>query len=197
MKAYLITPGFFDRQRRLVLAEDYIELETGDLKGREYTRWESSDIDDFKHGMDWIVWYKFTVGQKFSITLKSKNNKQLRIEFKSYFMWNKENNQKYTDIVNDIWSLYHRNIVDEFLDKFYNDHPAELQGIKLTNEGIKLRDAGGLVPWEKVAIKEYNRYFAIYHRDNSTVHSRVNFNEYGTETLWSFIHTILKEKALE
>lgn len=197
MKAYLITPGPFDRQRKLVLTEDYIEWETGDLKGQEFTRLENSDIDDFKHGMDWIVWYKFTVGRKFSITLRSKHNKQLSIEFKSYFTRNKENNQKYAEIINDIWCLYHRNIVDRFLDKFYSDHPVEVQGIRLTNEGIELRDAQGLIPWEKVAIKEYNKYFAVYHRDNSTIHSRVNFNEYGTETLWSIIHTVLKEKALE
>lgn len=197
MKEYLIKSGFLDRQRKLVLAEDYLDWENRDLKGKEFTRINKSDFVDFKHGMDWIVWYEFTVGRKFSITLKDKKNNELKIQFHSYFRLNNENNQTYSDIVSDIWSLYHSNIVDGFLDKFYNEGQAEVQGIRLKNEGIELRESKGFVPWHKVATKDYYRYFAIYHQDNPSIHSRVSYNEYGTETLWSAIRTILKEKEMK
>jgi hypothetical protein len=193
---YLITSGFLDRQRKLVLADDYLEWENGDLKGRESTRLNKSDIVDFKHGIDWIVWYKFTIGRQFSITFKDKRNKELKILFKTHFGLHNENNQKYADIVDDVWRRYHSNIVDNFLDRFYNLGEVEIQGIKLKNEGIELKDKIGLVPWEKVTTKDYYRYFAIYNRDNSDIHSRVSYNEYGTETLWSAIKTILKEKEM-
>ncbi|MBX2965851.1 MAG: hypothetical protein KF845_06875 [Cyclobacteriaceae bacterium] len=197
MTEYLITSGFLDRQRKLVLADDYLEWENGDLKGREFTRLNRSDIVDFKHGVDWIVWYKFTVGRKFSVTFKDKGGKEFKILFNSYFGLHKENHHKYADIVDNVWRLYHSNIVDNFLDRFYNQGEVEIQGIKLKNEGIELREKIGLVPWNKVAIKDYYRYFAIYNRDNSDLHSRVSYNEYGTETLWSAIKTILKEREMD
>lgn len=86
----------------MIFTEDYLEWENGDLKGREFTRLNRSDIVDFKHGMDWIVWYKFTVGRQFSVTFKDKRNKELKIKFNSYFDLQKENNQKYSDIVDDV-----------------------------------------------------------------------------------------------
>ena len=146
--------------------------------------------------MDWIVWYKFTVGRQFSITFKDQGNKELKILFKSSFGLHKENNQKYSDIVDNIWRLYHSNIVDNFLDSFYNHGQTEIQGIKLKNEGIELGGQKEVIPWDKVATKDYYKYFAIYHQDNSAIHFRVSYNEYGTETLWSAVMTILKEKQM-
>jgi hypothetical protein len=194
VKEYLITSGFLDRQRKLILTEDYVEWENGDLKGKEFTKLNRVDIVDFKHGMDWIVWYRFTVGQQFSISFKGKNNKELKIQFKSRFGLCKENAQKYSDIVEDIWRLYHSNIVASYLDKFYNEGKIEIQGIKLNNEGIELRETMRLIPWDNVATKDYYSYFAIYNKDNSDIHSRISYNEYGTETLWSVLRTLLKDR---
>ena len=146
--------------------------------------------------MDWITWYKFTLGRQFSITLKGKNSNELKIQFKTLFGLHKENNQKYSEIVNDIWKFYHSPIVDIYLERFYNDGQIEIQGIILRKEGTELPGRVGLVPWEKVATKDYYRYFAIYNKDNSEIHSSVSYNEYGTETLWSVIRTILKEKEM-
>lgn len=195
VKEYLITSGLLDRQRKLVLYEDYLEWESKDLRGSEFTKLEKTDIVDFKHGMDWIVWYKFIVGRQFSVTLKDKQNKELKIEFNSRFGLHKENDQKYSEIVDDIWRLYHSSIADSFLDNFYNGGRVQIQGITLRNDGIEIRGDKGLIPWNKVETKDYYKYFAIYHRDNSSIHSRVGYNEYGTETLWSAIKTILKEKG--
>lgn len=194
MKEYLIKSGFLDRQRKLVLAENYMAWENGDLKGNEFSRINKSDYADFKHGMDWIVWYKFTVGRGYSITCKDINNKELRIRFHSYFGLNNDNHQKYSDIINDVWSFYHSDIVNNLLDTFYNKGEAEVQGLKLKSEGIELTEGKGVVPWDKVATKDYYRYFAIYNREIPAMHSRVSYNEYGTETLWSALRTILKEK---
>jgi len=196
VKEYLITSGFLDRQRKLILTEDHLAWENGDLKGKEFTRLNKSDIVDFKHGVDRIVWNKLTVGRQFSVTLKSEKNQELKIRFSSHFGFRKENNQKYSDIVDDIWRFYHSSIVDNCLDKFYSKGEIEIQGIRLKNEGIELRRQTALIPWDKVSIKDYYRYFAIYSRDNSDIHSRVNYNEYGTETLWSAIKIILKNKQI-
>lgn len=196
MNEYSIKSGFLDRTRKLVLTDDYLEWENGDLKGREFARLNKADIVDFKHGMNWIVWYEFTVGRQFSISFKDKKNKELKIQFNSYFGLHKENSQKYLDAVNDIWRLYHSNIVESFLANFYDSGTVKIQGLKLKREGIELREERILIPWEKVATKDYSTYFAIFNQDNPAVHCRVSYNEYGTETLWSAIRTILKEKQL-
>jgi hypothetical protein len=196
VKEYLIKSGLIDRRRMLILTDDYFEFENGDLKGKEFTRFNRSDIIDFKHGMDWIVWYKFTVGRQFSITVKATGNKELKIEFNSYFGLGKENVEKYKEIINDIWRFYHSRIVDNHLDRFYNEGGVEIEGIKLKSEGIELGGQRGLVSWDTVGIKDYHRYFAIYNRDNPEIHSRISYNRYGAETLWSAVRTIIKEKEM-
>lgn len=195
MKEYLITSGFLDWQRKLILTEDYLEWENGNLKGQEFTRLDKSDIVDFKHGTEGIVWYKFTVGRQFSITIKDNNNKEVKILFQSYFGLGKDAHQIYAEIIDDVWRLYHSSIVETFLQTFYDQGEIEIQGVTLKNEGIKLRDKMGLIPWDKVSTKDYYTYFAIYNTDNPDIHSRVSYNEYGTETLWSAIKSILKEKT--
>lgn len=194
VKEHKITSGFLERERKLILAENYLEYETGDLKGSRFTRLNKSDIADFKHGMDWIVWYRFTVGRQFSVSFKDKNNKELRILFDSYFGLHKQNEQLYADIVEDIWQYYHSDIVNTFLDKFRNSEAFEIQGIKINKDGVKLRGDNLLLTWPKVSIKEYYRYFAVYNKENPEMHSRISYNEYGTETLWGVLKAILKEE---
>jgi len=191
---YLLKSGLLDRQRKLILTADYLEFENKDLKGHEFTRLDKADIADFKHGMDWLVWYKFTVGQQFSITFKDKRNKELRIVFKTYF-GSKEYYQMYSDIVDDIWNYYHREIVNHYLDKFYNSDELVLQGLKINQQGIQLRGQNSTLPWERISMKEYVRYFAIYDRENPEVHSRVSYNEYETEILWGMTKSILNHKT--
>lgn len=139
--------------------------------------------------------YKFTVGRQFSITIKDNNNKEVKILFQSYFGLGKDAHQIYAEIIDDVWRLYHSSIVETFLQTFYDQGEIEIQGVTLKNEGIKLRDKMGLIPWDKVSTKDYYTYFAIYNTDNPDIHSRVSYNEYGTETLWSAIKSILKEKT--
>lgn len=179
-----------------MLTEEFVEFENKDLKGQEFTRFNKADIIDFKHGMDWIVWYKFTMGRQFSITFKDNRSKELKIVFKSYFGLNSHYHQMYSDIVDDIWRYYHQDIVDKYLDRFYNNEELSLQGLKLNQTGIQLIRQSSVLPWESVVMREYQRYFAVCDKENPEIHSRVSYNEYETEVLWSMIKTILKEKTI-
>lgn len=135
LKEYELKSGPLDRQRKLVLAEDYVLFENKNLKGQEFTKFNKTDIVDFKHGMDWIVWYKFTVGRQFSITFKDKKNNELKILFKSYFGFNSHYNRMYAEIVDDIWKYYHQDIVNKYLDKFYNNDELRIRELKNQSEG--------------------------------------------------------------
>ena len=193
MKRYELKSGLFDRQRKLVLSEEYVEFENKDLRGKEFTRFNKAEIVDFKHGMDWIVWYKFTVGRQFSIAFKDKRNKELKVVFKSYFGLYSHYHQMYSNIVDEIWRYYHLDIVDKYLDRFYNNEELCLQGLKLNQSGIQLAGQNSVLAWDRVDIKEYYRYFAICDKQNPQVHSRIRYNEYETETLWSIVKIVLKE----
>lgn len=194
MKQYELKSGILDRQRKLFLSEDFVEFENRDLKGHEFTRLNKADIVDFKHAMDWLVWYKFTVGRKFSITFKDRKNNELRIVFKSYLGANSHYSQIYSEVVDFIWQYYHQDIVNKHLDKYYNSEELTVQGITIDHNGIELPNVRKHLSWNDVGIKEYYKYFAIYHKDNPQTHFRVSYNEYETETLWSILKTILKEK---
>lgn len=85
MNEYKLKSGLLDRLRILRLTSDCVEFENKDLKGKEFTRIDKADILDFKHGMNWLVWYEFTVGRHYNLTIKAKDKKELRINFKSYF----------------------------------------------------------------------------------------------------------------
>ena len=193
MKQYELTAGIFDRRRKLILTPEYLEFEKSDAVGQEFTRINKADVVDFKHGMDWIRWYKFTVGRQFTITFKDNKNKELKLTFKSYFSRSNHFNQLYADVVEDIWAYYQNDIVATYLDRYHTHEPLTLQGLTLTQSGIKI--AQDIIPWKDVGIKEYYGYFALFHKSNPTLHATISYNEYETETLWSLVKTILEERT--
>jgi hypothetical protein len=91
---------------------------------------------------------------------------------------------------------YHSDIVDASLEKIYNGEELLIQGLKISNGGIQLRGHESKLPWEKVAVKDYFRYFAIFDKNNPASNSTISYKEYGPETLESAVRTILNEKGL-
>lgn len=193
VREYKITSGIIGRQRRLILTADYLEYENIDLGGNKFTRFNKNDITDFRYGKGDIVWYKYIIGQEFSVTLRDENDRELRIVLENYFNLHKGYKELYTDIVNDIWTFYHSDVVDRLIDRFHAKQEFMIQGIKILPGGVQLKEESSILPWERVRMNEYNTYFTIYDDDNPVTHSRINFNEYGTETLWCTLRTIAKE----
>lgn len=191
MKEYIVKSGFIGRPRKLILSPDYIEWENKDVPANPVTRLDKADIVDFRHGMDWVVWYRFTVGRRFSITFLDKTNKELKIRFDSHFGLHMGNDQLYADMVDVIWDYYQSDIVNDYLKRYYSGEELALQGITLSLSGVRLKGHNSILRWENVGIKEYYSYFAIYDRENPLTHSRVSYDEYGTETLWGVMKNIL------
>ena len=52
LKRYELKSGLLDRQRKLVLTEEYVEFENKDVKSKEFTRFNKADIVDLNTG--WI-----------------------------------------------------------------------------------------------------------------------------------------------
>ena len=184
LKEYLIKPGLLDRTRKLILHNEYIEWESGNEKGNEFTKLGRSQITDFKHGMDWTVWYKVVVGRQFSIAVKGSVNQEVKIRFSERFGMNKEYFQIYSDIVDDIWKYYFSDVVDAHQHRLKQEGVINLAGVALRWDEIELT-VGRRLPWSNVAMKEYDSYFALFDRDDATHYRAFRYNEYGTEALWS------------
>lgn len=190
MREYKIPTGIFGRHRRLVLTAEYVEFES--LHGGRSTRFNKNDIIDFKYGTGAIHWYKYVIGKEYAVTLKDAAGRQLKIVLENLFNIHKGFKELYTDIVNDVWTLYHNDLVERIVESFHAKEEVRIQGIKLLPKGVQLRD-DTFLPWDRVGVNEYNTYFTVYDDDNPVVHSRINFNEFGTETLWCTLRTLLKE----
>jgi hypothetical protein len=187
VQEYYLKSGLLDRQRKLVICEDYIEFETGDFRGNEFTRFNWNDIIDFKHGFDRIVWYKFSVGRIYSITFKNKNHQRLRVTFANYFGKNKDYHKMYSEIINFAWDCFHSRIVAEYLERIGDYKTFSLQGITVSQLGVKLRNEEGLIPWAEVEVKNYRTYYALFQKGTPEVHSRISLDEFESETLWSVV----------
>jgi hypothetical protein len=195
LNQYELQNGLFDRKRILIIAPDYVEFENGNLKGKEFTRFNKDEIVDIKHDMDWIVWYEFTVGRKFTITFKNKFNKELKVVFKSYFSLKRQYNQPYADIVNDIWNYYLTDIANLYLDKYYNNEELFLQGLKISPSGVTFADGSITLGWDELSYKEYFGYFAVYKTINPEINSRIDFNKWHSEILFCLIRTIVSDRV--
>lgn len=191
MREYKIPTGIIGRHRRLVLTAEYVEFESLNPAGKS-ARFKKNDIVDFKYGTDDIHWYKYIIGKEYAVTLQDAAGHQLKIVLENFFNFHKGFQELYTDIVNDIWTLYHNDLVERIVGRFHAKEEIKIQGIKLLPKGVQLRD-DTFLPWDRVGVNEYNTYFTVYDDDNPVIHSRINFNEFGTETLWCTLRTLLKE----
>ena len=190
MKKYEITPGILDRKRRLILTEDFIEFESGDIKGNEFTRFNKDEIQDFKHGVDAITWYRFRVGVKYSITIRDKRSRQIKIRFSNYFGMNNAYQELYSAVISDIWEFYQTDIVKVLLDDIYAGKELKFQEMRMREEGIQLPTFTSLVPWSQIQLKEYYSYFAVIDRRSPSIHARIRYNEYESEITWSIVKTM-------
>ena len=197
MKAYELKCGLFDRKRKLILADGYLEFENKVFREKEFTRLNKDNITDFKHGTDWIIWYRFIVGRRFSITFKDTENRELKIRFNTYFGLNQHYIQMYSDIVDDIWDYYHQEIVNRYLSRFHNKEELIIQGLRISGQGIHLLGQQSILPWTRIRIKEYYDYFVVYDIDHPESNSSVRYNEYESEILWSIIKENIKQHGDE
>ncbi|RAV99228.1 hypothetical protein [Pseudochryseolinea flava] len=183
MKEYHIKLSWFDRKRKLILTESYIEFEGGDLIGKTMVKYFQDDIVDYKHSNDWIVWYRFTVGRQFNISVKMRSGEELKLMFKSFFGLGSNTFEQYAEIVKHIWDHYVVHRVDELLDQLSCGNAIHMLGVTVDQVGVHDHHQKITYPWENVATQEYYNYFACYHNQNATLNTRIDFDAFGAEIL--------------
>jgi hypothetical protein len=202
-----IKRSFLDNcKRELIINSDFIQFEDKDLVTDYFTKFYNSEITDYRYGVKWIQGAKFTIGRDYQIFIRNKENKIIKINFKSFYGINKNLHFKnYSEILTSLWTFHFNKIATDFIEKFQNKVQFSIGNVHFSDENIIietnsiLKKKQNIILWENVRTKDYRTYFAIYSQENP-----VNINQsysykdvWNTAILYTVIRTILKNKKIE
>lgn len=195
MKQYELKAGPFDRTRTLTIEPGAIRYDEFDLKSRGYNEMSKSEITDFKYIAEPIRWDFITVGRKYTITIKSTDGKLMTIRFKNLFWLKNHYDKIFNEIITLLWEYYFKNVVDQYLIRFYDHQDAfQIGKLKIHQRGIDVAGTGLSFTWEELEFKAYTRFFVLSKRHKPEFHIWIDYNEWHTEILYSLIKTIITEK---
>jgi hypothetical protein len=205
-KEFIFKRSFTDgKQRRLVFNEENFKFEDKDFGNYLFTIFDKEEITDYRFGIRWIR-FEFTYGREYQIFVRNKENKVIKISFKSYFGRKKNILHKlYSDILTELWNYYFEDIINSFIDKHNNSQEFSIGDVLFTKDNIELNISGifnqkkVVIPWDKIRTRAYNSYFSIYSIDNpSDINRGYSYKEdWNTNVLYSVIRTLLKQKKIE
>ncbi|MFC7773181.1 hypothetical protein [Flavobacterium sp. GCM10027622] len=200
-KEYTIRRSFKDNaSRKLVLNENFIKFEDKDRGSDLFTIFHKDNIESYTFGIQWIK-VKVIIGRIYQIQIRSKDNKKIKISFRSYLGRNTNQlNQLYTAILSDIWNFYFEGIVINYLQQFQKNETFSIGDVTFTKENLVIRTPGLLkdtintIPWNKVKTKNFYHYFSVYSADDpSSVNRGFSYkDDENTNVLYSVVRTILK-----
>jgi|GEM_PF-2678829 len=205
MKEYkfIIKRGITDgNERQLIMNESFISFENKDYIHDAFTTIDKDEIVALKYGIKWISFY-LTFGREYQFFIKLKNNKELKINFTTYFGKNKiAYHELYADILNALWELYFSKIADEFLSQFYQNEKITIANLEFHKEGIRLKKGVSdffEIPWNEVRTANYQRNFVVYSNQNpQKLNKSFNYHEdWNAMVLFSVLRGILQEKGIE
>ena len=118
-----IKSSILDRDRQLVISDEYVEFDDKDSVATKPTRFIASDIVAFRYGIQYIKGYYFRIGWTYCLDIKSKDHRIIKIRLKSLYGFNKIT-QKYADIVNSLYTQIIDKISLNYLNQFYSTYYA-------------------------------------------------------------------------
>ena len=205
-KEFIFKRSFTDgKQRRLIFNEENFKFEDKDFGNYLFTLFDKKEITDYRFGIRWIR-FEFTYGREYQIFVRNKENKVIKISFKSYFGRKKNILHKlYSDILTELWDYYFEDIINNFIDKHNNSQEFSIGDVLFTKDNVELNISGifnqkkVVIPWDKIRTRAYNSYFSIYSIDNpSDINRGYSYKEdWNTNVLYSVIRTLLKQKNIE
>ncbi len=166
MKTFTIVRGLFDtRKRELMINENFIKFENKDHNNDLFTIINKEDIAGIRYGIHFISGYRMTIGREYQIFIRDKSNKELKIFFKLFY--GRKLNEKhalYSDIIDALWENFISDIVENYLEKLYNNEECDIAGIRIFKDRI-IFDKIEIV-LEDIAIKKYHHHFIIHSKED-------------------------------
>ena len=178
-------------------------ISRAEYKEGPFTRFEKDSIVAYRYGIRWLEGLKFTIGREYQIFLQDKNQKTLKISFKTFYGINKKVlERKYFQIIDKVWDYYFIDITNSYLDKYLNEEPFELCNVKIEKEGVTIKSTAGLlsktvlIPWLDLGSSNYVTYFALYSKKApANVNCSFKYHEeWNVTILYALIRTIEKNR---
>jgi hypothetical protein len=204
MKEYqfIIKRGISDQnERQLILNEDFIKFENKDYIHDSFTTIQKEEITAYRYGIKWISYF----GLDFQIYIQYSNNKQIKINFATYFGRHKSKYLKlYRDIAYKMWDLYFQDIANNYLQKFNEGIEFQIADVYFNQNGVFFKE--GIIntknieiPWKNVRTFNYQSYFAIADSEKlDSVNKQISYLEdWNVPVLHSVIRTILNYHGIE
>ena len=193
-----IKASIFDRERQLIITNDFIEFDNNDLLSAPPTKLLKSNITGLRHGIKWINGYQFIIGRIYCIDLLTADKEVLEIRLKSIYGIRKQQlTEKYGKIVNALYDNFFDDISRSYLTQFSEKNDFQIAGISFLQRGIFLNSKSDLITWEDVGTKSYSSYYCIFSKSNPTCYKAVEYlNDWNTGVLYSVSRHILMDKGL-
>ena len=205
-KEFIVKRSFRDNKpRKLIFNKDFLKFENKNRIDDLFTIFPKHEIKDYRFGIRWIR-FELTYGREYQIFIRNKENKIIKISFKSYLGRNKNKlHQLYSEIVDELWNYFIADIVNDFLVKHQNGEEFTIGDVTFYGDRIRLNVSGIFnqnkveISWNKIRTRNYYSYFSIYSVDNPADVNRgySYFEDWNTSVLYSVIRTILRDEGIE
>jgi hypothetical protein len=194
---------FSRRSRPLIINNNIIKYDTGNLLSNSFTIFSKDEIKEFRCGIRWIRGLEFYIGREYQVFIRNKNNEEIGIHFKTmYGFKRKQLHHQYGQIIEALWKFFFWDIVTSYLKKFSEEVEFEISNVHFAKQGLTIKSRGIMkdekkfIPWDKVGTHDYSTYFAIFAIDDSAnVNKACSYQEdWNTYVLNHLIGQILKGK---
>lgn len=195
-----------NKPRKLIVHPEFIQFESGNGTSNQYIKFDKTSIKAYRFGVKWIRGSHFTIGREYQIFISNKEDKILKINFKSFYgIKKKACHHLYVDILEKLWDYYFRDIANNFLHEFWDNQEFTICNVTFNKENLSFKTKGILkeetkeIEWDKVQTRDYQTYFAIYSTDDPVNKNKTfNYlNDWNTNILYSVVRTILKNYTPE
>jgi hypothetical protein len=193
----LIKSSVFDRERELVLDNEFLTFDNNDRISVPPTKFLKEDITAFRFGVKWIKGYSFVIGRIYCVDIKSSAGEVVKIRLKSIYGVNKEKlHEKYATIIDLLYGNYFDDMIMNYLQQFSDSNDFQLPGISFRQDGV-LINKNNLITWEDLGTKSYSTYYAVFSKSDPTIYRAFEYlNDWNTAILYSVSREILKSKSL-
>lgn len=187
MENFTIKRSFYDsRPRSLIVNSDEIIYENTNLKSQPFTTIKKEDIAGLRHGIEFIKGLEFTIGRVYYIFIKTKNGKELKIDFKLFYgIELQKKHNLYCSILNALWNHYFYKMADNFVKEAKEGKTNKISGV--TFDDTKIAFDYSEIILTDLEIKKYHHYFILYSKNNNHINKMLYYLKDGDAVILLYI----------
>lgn len=191
-----ITKGPLDmRKRKLLLHENYIEYQAGNMPSLKTARINKTDIKEVRIGMRITRGIEFPVGRQFIFEFRKSPLNVFRIRFSSSVKNRKNNSVKlFNEINNAIWNLYLNEIIAHWQIDFDHGKQIKLAKVMINKSGVFFKKKTSInrkllfVEWSDLKLTDYHENFYLGSKKNKNSKRLLNVcDDWNAVMLYQFI----------